>query len=308
MLVITGASGLLGASLLLHARDLGKSAAGICHRNVLRVPGATIHAVDLTDQRAACEVLTDLRPSWIIHCAAATNVDWCEEHPGEAEQINTRAAAFLAGLARELTARLVYISTDAVFDGRKGNYSEDDQPSPVNAYARSKLFGEREVLRLCPSALVVRVNIYGWNAQMKLSLAEWMLEQLAAGNEVPGFTDVHFTPMLVNDLAEILLTMLDCDLAGIYHVGGSSRVSKFEFARRVASIFGFRPEQVQQARATEAGLRALRPPDTSLNSGRVSSALGRLMPDVDSGLRKFRALRDAGYPQQLKTYLGGSSR
>jgi dTDP-4-dehydrorhamnose reductase len=259
------------------------------------------------DASATAKLVTAIRPTHIIHCAAATNIDWCEEHPAQAEQVNAQASAFLAGLACEFKAQFVYISTDAVFDGKQGNYSESDEPAPLNAYARSKLQGEQEVLRLCPSALVARVNIYGWNGQNKLSLAEWILEQLAAGKQVPGFTDVHFTPMLANDLAEVLLAMLDRKLVGLYHVVGSERVSKFEFARRVAAVFGFDPERVLPTRAAEAGLRAVRPPDISLNSGKVTVDLGRAMPDLDSGLRRFRALRDAGYPLQLKSYLTGAS-
>lgn len=306
MIVVTGASGLLGASVLCRARDTGRHAAGVYHRHPLHIPGTQMLSVDLTDTQAMRQAITRLRPESIVHCAAATNLDWCEDHPDETQRINVEVSSGLAEIARDLQARLVYISTDAVFDGRRGNYSESDVPAPLSVYARSKLDGERVVLARDPSALIVRVNIYGWNAQEKQSLAEWILGQLAAQRQVPGFTDVYFCPLLANDLAETLFAMLDRRLSGMYHVAGSERTSKYEFARRAATTFGFDPDCVTRARLTDARLKAPRSPDTSLNTSKIAAALGSTMPDVESGLRRFRALKEEGYVQQLKASLAGA--
>jgi len=192
-----------------------------------------------------------------------------------------------------------------VFEGACGAYTEDDEPAPASVYAKSKLRGEREVFDHHPSALVVRVNIYGWNAQPKRSLAEWMLDQLHRKKCLNGFVDVFFCPMLANDLAEILLDMLDRGLTGIYHVVGSERISKYEFGRRIAVAFGFDPEWVRPIRLADAQLRALRPLDVSLNTEKISRTLGRLMPGVNESLNRFLALRDRGYADQLKSYLAG---
>jgi dTDP-4-dehydrorhamnose reductase len=308
MLLVTGASGLLGASTVLQAKASGQPVAGLCHRHLLHVPDLPTYAVDLTDRRRTRDLIASLHPTQIIHSAAATNVDWCEEHPEEAEKINCDASSFLAELAEELHARMVYISTDSVFDGARGLYLETEPPAPLNAYARSKMQGEQAVLQKNPSALLVRVNLYGWNVQDKLSLAEWILEQLIAGKQVQGFTDIYFTPLLANDLADILLCMLEHGLSGLYHVVGSERVSKFEFAQRLAAVFGFEQKLVAPVRVVESGLRAARPPDISLRTDKICRALGRAMPDVEAGLRRFRSLRDAGYPKQLKSLLTGVSR
>jgi dTDP-4-dehydrorhamnose reductase len=307
MLLVTGASGLLGAALVSHARDLGRQVVGLCHRHQLRMKNVPVHSVDLTDRRATRDLIARLQPADIVHCAAATNVDWCEDHPSETEKANVHAASFLAEIAAEMKSRLIYISTDSVFDGGRGNYSENEQPSPLNVYAKSKLHGEQEVLRLHPSALVVRVSIFGWNAQNKQSLAEWILKELMEGREVRGFTDVHFSPMLTNDLAEILLLMLDRRLTGLFHVVGSERISKYDFARRLAIIFGFEAERVVSAQLDDATLRAPRPRDASLNTQKVRLALDRVMPNVDEGLRSFRALQESGYPQKLRSSLAGAS-
>src|ERR1019366_1417235 len=305
MLVVTGASGLLGASVLRSAVELGWETVGFCHQHVIRDPTIQVASLDLTDDSATRRLLFDLRPDAIVHCAAATNVDWCEDNPKQAEAINVQASAVLAEIASALNARFVYVSTDSVFDGKRGNYVETDEAAPLNVYARSKLAGERETLRRNKAAIVVRVSIYGWNAQNKDSLAEWVLRRLEGGKHVPGFTDVFFTPILVNDLVPVLFAMLQHELSGLYHVAGSEGISKFEFARRVATAFGFDPARVTPCQVKDMRLRAARPLDVSLNTEKVRIALGRSMPDVDSGLCGFRERRSRQYPQQLKTYLGG---
>jgi len=306
-LVVTGASGLLGFAVVLAARQRNRDVVTLSHRQLVRIPGAVSLSFDLADHAAVREFLCTTRPNAIIHCAAATNVDWCEEHSHEAMRINAEASSVLAEAAFTLGAQFVYISTDSVFDGRRGLYSEYDEPAPVNAYARSKLAGEEGVLRRHSSAIVARVTLYGWNAQPKQCLAEWMWNELRQGREVAGFMDVFFTPVQANDLAEVLLDMLDRKLAGVFHVGAPERISKYDFARRLAGTFGFAPEQVTRAHLANARLKAQRPADPSLRTGKIQAALGRAMPGIDSGLRRFRELWDSGEAQQWKSFVSGAA-
>ncbi len=304
-ILVTGASGLLGASIVSLAQEQGREVVGLYHRNPVHIDGVKFLAADLNDQVDALRVFEEVEPSSVIHCAAATGVDWCEEHPAEAHLFNAKMAAVIARITARSGARLLYVSTDLVFDGGSGNYTETDAPAPVNVYARTKLQGEREVLCENPAAAIARVNFYGWSAQKKQSLAEWILKRLTTGNPVHGFSDVVFCPVLTNDLAEVLLALLDQNLPGLYHVVGSEAVSKYEFARRVASTFGFDPGQVVPMRLADAGLKARRPLNTSLNTEKICAALGRAMPDLDSGLRRFAQLRDNGYVDRIRRRLIG---
>jgi dTDP-4-dehydrorhamnose reductase len=306
MIVVTGASGLLGVSLVMLGRDLGREITGVCHRHLLRIPGVRTCQADLVNRRVMRSLLAALRPKSIIHCAAITEVDWCELHPEETEEVNVQASSALAELAQELNAQFLYVSTDSVFDGKRGNYSEDDQPAPLSIYAKSKWRGEKEVLCRHSSPLIVRVNIYGWNAQPKQSVAEWILDDLRTRKPVRGFADVYFCPMLANDVAEVLLTMLDRGLNGIYHVAGSERISKYDFVTRVAKTFSLATDCVVPTSIVEARLLAPRPLDSSLNTEKVRMALGRPMPDVDQGLCRFRQLHESGYRNQLKCFLVGA--
>lgn len=305
MILVTGASGLLGASVVATAVRIGHDVVGLYHRHPVSINGARLIAADLMNRAVVEEVFDKFHPSAVIHCAAETKVDWCQEHPEEARVVNVDVTRSIAEIAARCGSNLMYVSTDAVFDGARGNYSETDRPAPANVYAHTKLEGEQAVLAVNHAAAIARVTIYGWNVQKKQSLAEWILGQLRSGSTVAGFTDVVFCPILANDLAEVLLAMVERKLTGIFHVVGSEAVSKYEFARRVAQVFQFDPEKVVPSQIAQARLKAPRSKNTSLNTAKICAQLGRPMPDVDSGLRRFAQLRAEGYVERMRGEVTG---
>lgn len=305
-ILVTGASGLLGANIVLAARDRGLDVVALSHRHRLSDPRVRSVLLDLTDA-AALDALRGLRPSWVVHCAAATNLERCEADEAECRRLNADAARSLARWARLEGARLVHISTDAVFDGRHGRYAEQDETAPLSAYGRAKLAGERAVLEELPdAAIVVRTSLYGWNMLPKDSLAEWFLRRLSAGTRVRGWVDAIFSPTLASDLARILLDMTDRGVVGVYHVASADALSKYDFGVRIAEVFGLDPALIDPSSIDDAGLRAPRGHDLSLSVEKATRALGRPMPTVDEGLRRFRRERDEGTVARLKA-LGGTS-
>ena len=299
-ILVTGASGLLGSNFILAAQKRHINLLTIYHHHPLQLPDVESVKADLTEPGAVARIVNAYNPEWIVHCAASTDVDWCEENPQEAERVHLHLSRDLAVEANRVKARMVYLSTDAVFDGDGGGFFEEDEPRPVNVYGRSKLAGEIAVQEELKSSLIVRTNIYGWNAQEKMSLAEWMLGKLESKELLPGFFDVMFTPILVNDLAEIILDMIEQRFSGVYHVTGSQACSKLEFALEIANMFGLDSRQIRPVSIDDSPLRAPRPKNTSLNTQKISRALSRPMPDVESGLRQFKALRDYGLVTRLK--------
>ena len=305
-IVITGASGLLGANLVLSAAEHGRQVYATYFRYKMRSAYANWVQLDLTDSAAVQIFLRRCRPRWIVHCAAITNVDWCQRNPAQAYKFNSEASRNLAATAKDIGSGIVYISTDSVFDGNSRSFAERDLPNPTNVYAASKLAGETAVQEEAESSLVLRTNIYGWNVQEKQSLAEWVIDKLEAGQTVPGFADVVFSPILANDLSEVILDMIALRLRGVYHVGGSEACSKYEFARHVAEVFGFDAALVHPTEVAGSGLGAPRPLNTSLNTDKVSRALNRPMPNTKSGIHRFKELRDTGYVENLRNLRGNT--
>jgi dTDP-4-dehydrorhamnose reductase len=305
-ILVTGASGLLGANFVLTARKYGRCVLPVTRHHEIVLPDVRSFRADLAEEGAVIRLLDETRPSWIVHCAAMTNVDTCEERPEEAYALNTRATESLATGACAVGANMVLISTDSVFDGRRGDYRERDQPAPVNVYARTKLGAEAAVRTHLPSALVVRTNFYGWNAQDKHSLSEWIVNRLEHGDTVPGFTDVVFSPLLATDLSEMILTLMDRSLTGLYHVAGARALSKYEFAVELARVFGFATDRIEPVSIRRSSLRAVRPLNTSLNTDKVRRDLGVAMPGIESCLVRFKAQRESGHAQALKSLVRSS--
>jgi dTDP-4-dehydrorhamnose reductase len=256
----------------------------------LRIPGAV---EDLLDQT---------QPDWVIHCAAMANVDACEADPEQAVQMNSELPEKLAAYVGRGGARLVHISTDAVFDGQKGDYSENDLPNPLGVYARTKLDGERRVAAANPEAIIARVNLFGWSLSGTRSLGEFFYNNLSAGKQVRGFTDVFFCPLLANDIAPILYRMLEKGLSGLYHVVSSECVSKYEFGVRIARRFGLDESLITPSSVTQAGLKAARSPNLTLRTDKLEAALGGPPPDLSTGIEGFYTLYQQGYPQRIRGF------
>ncbi|MEM5775734.1 MAG: SDR family oxidoreductase, partial [Anaerolineaceae bacterium] len=201
--LVTGASGLLGLnfSLALHNRA---RIVGVAHHTRLQNTPFSLLEADLTDRRQVDALLEQARPDAILNCAALANLDRCEEDPELAQRMNADLPGWLASWSKRNAAGLVHISTDAVFDGARGEYREDDTPNPLGRYAVTKLEGEQRVLAADPDAAVCRVNFYGCSPSGKRSLVEFFYNHLSESKAVNGFTDVLFCPLYVLDLSEIL--------------------------------------------------------------------------------------------------------
>jgi dTDP-4-dehydrorhamnose reductase len=298
-LLVTGASGLLGANLLLAARASHQLIA-VSHRQPIHLHGAECIQADLAEADTARELVRTYRPQAVIHCAALTDVDVCEEHPELAERLNAEVPGWIAEACVASGTRLIHISTDAVFDGEKGAYSEADVPRPVNAYGASKLRGEQAVLSANPSALVIRTNIFGWNAQPKLSLSEWFLDRLRRGERCTGFTDVTVSPLAAGDLAGRILQLVSMPVTSVLHVAGSEAITKYEFGRRVADAFGLSPDLIVPGSVDASPLRARRPHQLALDVRRAETVLGVPLPRLEPGLRRWREQEADGTLNRLR--------
>lgn len=305
-LLVTGASGLLGANFMLEAVEK-HDVVGLYHIHPIKHERVRTVQAHLNSQGSVKRLIEAVCPEWIINCAAATNLDLCEERQDWAFRLNRDLPGWVAQEAQAFGARLVHISTDAVFDGEKGNYKESDAPAPISVYGESKLAGELAVTSANPEALIVRTNIYGWNAQPKQSLAEFFLARLEIGEQCPGFMDAFITPILVNDLATMILKMLEEGFHGIHHVSGGECLSKYDFGILVAEVFGLNKELVVPSSVAKANLKAPRSKMLCLDCSKTSQALQETLPSVVEGLSRLKNLRENGYRARLIQMSGGKN-
>jgi len=286
-ILITGAQGLLGSNLCTIYSDSHEVFATELTKP--KFPDCENHILDITGN---LNLITELKPDLVINCAAIVDVDYCEKNPDKAMEVNAKAVKNLSDACAK--SHLIHISTDMVFDGETGNYSEDDVVNPLNIYSKSKLAGEEFV-----KGTVIRTNIYGWNMLDKMSLAEWMLAKFESGEGFSGFNDVYFSPILVNNLADACLELHSLNFKGILNVAGSN-CTKFEFGQTLAKVFDLDQNLIKPASVDDMKFAARRPKNMTLNTDKAKSMLKTKLLDMESGLREFKKLRDSGYVKKLK--------
>jgi dTDP-4-dehydrorhamnose reductase len=301
-ILITGTGGLLGLNLALEL-SRQHTVVGADRKALVNQQAFEARQVDLLAPNAVSQLLETAQPDAIIHCAALANVDACESQPEFAARLNAVLPGMLAAEAARLGVQLVHISTDAVFDGQEGGYTEEDPVNPLSVYAQTKLDGERAVFAAMPEAVVTRLNLFGWSASADRSLAEFFYYSLAAGRPLKGFTDVHFCPVLVNDLAKVFVEIFKQRLSGLYHLVSPVCMTKYDFGVAIAERFGFDPDQIEPVSVNDFGLKAARSPRLTLDTSKLSAALGQPLPDVRAGLERFYQLHQQGYPQMLRQML-----
>ncbi|MDP2652778.1 MAG: SDR family oxidoreductase [Candidatus Omnitrophota bacterium] len=284
--LITGVSGLLGNSLARAWKDTCEIL-GIYCEHPWHLPGIETRKLDLLQESAVRKAIAEFQPQVLVHTAALTNVDVCEEQPQKAFDANVRVTQILVGAIGALPARLVHLSTDLVFDGAKGRYKENDPVAPLNVYARTKLEAEGAALKNS-RALVARTNIFGWNVQNKRSLAEWVIDELSHKRRIKGFTDAVFSSIYTMDLADLLRAAWERELTGVYHVASSTAMNKYDFACRVADLFGLDKSLIEPSRVGDFAFKAKRAKDLSLDTSKLARALGRPVPTMEESLQRFR--------------------
>jgi dTDP-4-dehydrorhamnose reductase len=275
-ILVTGASGLLGERVAKLALEREHEVFATYKEHPVTI-GAAIK-LDLTDNKEITDLVHKLGPEVIVHTAAYTDVDGCDVNKELARHVNTEATKNLAIASHDIDAHLVYVSTDYVFDGEKGSYREEDTPNPINYYGYTKLMGEEFVKQCAKSWCIARASvIYGWGGS-KLNFATWLMENLKQGKKVKVLVDQYVSPTLNTNLAQMLLEIAERRLSGILHTAGADRVSRREFALKLAEVFDLNAELIKPARMCEISWEARRPKDSSLDVSRCSSVLIKSKP------------------------------
>ncbi|MDQ1280997.1 MAG: dTDP-4-dehydrorhamnose reductase [Thermoproteota archaeon] len=262
-LLVTGASGLLGEKLTSLALKRGFETYGTYNINPIDVSNS-VH-LNLADRRTVLDVCKKIDPDYIINAAAITDVDLCEREKNLALTINTESAGYLAEASRMIGSHLVQVSTDYIFDGKKGEYSEMDEPNPINNYGYSKLLGEKKVSSIARSWCIARTSVvFGWGREKRPNFATWILNGLKTRKNFSIVTDQYASPTLNTNLAEMLLEIAEKRLQGIYHVAGRDRINRYDMAIKIAETFNLNKSLLSPVESTGISWLAKRPADSSL--------------------------------------------
>jgi dTDP-4-dehydrorhamnose reductase len=259
------------------------------HRRGAPPPGAPALLADLTDASAVSRLLDEARPDAVVHAAVLGRAEDCETRPDEAERVNTRLPGLVARGCRERGIRLVALSTDLVFAGDRRFVGESDATGPRNVYGRTKRAGEEAVLQACPGAAVARVAlVLGRGYGPRRTSSESVVQALRAGRPQRLFTDEFRTPVDPESIAAAVARLVEGTGAGLYHLGGPERVSRYELGLRVARAFGLSADAIVAAVQAEHQGPDQRAPDVSLDSSRARRELGWQPRELETAIRESR--------------------
>jgi len=287
-LLITGASGLYGSKLAETATARNhKVYAGYTHNPPAH---GTPIKLDITDKTQVYKAIEKAKPDAIVHAAALTDVDKCETNKQLAWKTNVEGTKNIAEAANTQHAFLLYISTDYVFNGEKGQYTETDTPNPINHYGLTKLKAEELVKTAVNTYCIARTSVlYGATpAAGKTNFALWLLNRLEKNEPAKIVTDQWNTPTLNTNLADMTLEILERTLTGTFHLAGATRINRYDFAKQLAQAFKLDTNLITPCTTADFAWPAKRPTDSSLNTTKAQQTLRNKPLSLKHAIEKLK--------------------
>lgn len=305
-LLIFGISGLTGYKIAKNA--ISKyDVFGTFNIRETKLDNCTTYKVNLTNKDEVSKIFDEVKPDVVVNTTALHNVDYCEDNKDSATMVNTDAVRYLYENSEKFGSRLVHISTDYVFDGKKNSpYSENDEALPLSYYGKSKLDGEK--ILEGSSHVVVRPSVvYGWtplelagtasSSGKPMNFAIWLLTKLNKGESLKIVTDQFASATLADSLAESILQIVPYSKSGLYHVSGLSCESRYDFAVKLAEKFGYDVSLISQTTSSGFVQKAKRPSYSCLACEKATKEFGLKLLTTDKALdiMKSQVEKEAPY-------------
>lgn len=264
-ILITGASGFLGYHLLRLAFAKGYEVYGLYHSGHISFEHSTNLQLDLRNYIDMGNVIDDIEPDVVIHAAALADAALCQKNPDLSYEINVEVTRNLAGICSDYQIPFVYTSTDLVFDGVKGNYTEEDTPNPIMIYGEHKLLAEQEAARVYPEALIVRCPLmYGALEASDKTYFSSFIKSLKEGKQANLFHDEYRSVGGGRSVAQGILHLCE-EANGLFHLAGPERVSRFDFGMAAVAAFDLDKNLIHSLSQKDIQMSVPRPADVSLN-------------------------------------------
>jgi len=281
--LIIGASGLIGGYLYRSAPG-GIKISGTFHN--FSLPGLV--RLEINKRPEVEKLILNCRPDTVFLPAAFTNVDLCEETPDLCYEVNVASVRCLSDILKDTKTKLIYFSTDYVFDGKNGPYSEDEPPEPLGIYGKSKLEGETIIKNCLDNYLIIRTTcVYGWEPQEKNFIVN-LIKKTRSGRTAEVPVDQVTTPTYAGHLARSIWGLVKDNKTGIYNIAGATLISRFDFALMAAEIFGLDKAFIKPVTTVELNRKAKRPLKGGLKTDKIKRELNTEVPQAQQGLEAMK--------------------
>tara|TARA_B110000263_G_scaffold197392_1_gene176061 strand:- start:330 stop:1232 length:903 start_codon:yes stop_codon:yes gene_type:complete len=278
IVLVTGSNGLLGQKILenLRKNDYTIIATSKGKNRVKQDNYYTYESLDITQEEEVNRILNLYSPDVVFNTAAMTNVDLCENERAICDKLNVDAVGLLANSCLKIDAHLIHISTDFVFDGKDGPYSENDIPNPLSYYGKSKYKSEKLLnTHLCKSSILRTIVLFGIAENLtKNNIVLWAKDQLENSNKINIIDDEFRAPTLAEDLAEACVLVAQKKAFGVFHICGKDLMSIYEMVVAIANFYNFDVNLINRISATKLNQKAKRPPKTGFILDKAINKLG----------------------------------
>jgi dTDP-4-dehydrorhamnose reductase len=284
-LLIFGGSGFVGGNLVMTAC---KRSWDVSIADNRPIPQAEWWLVDILDKDMIDKVIEDVKPTAVVNVAAVADIDQAEREQELAEKVNVEGARYIAESCAKRGIRLVFFSSDAVFDGQGGLYDEEDIPNPINYYGRTKAQAEKVVLQACPSAAVIRISlVLGFPVTSGNSFFANLESKLREGKEIHCPLDEIRTPVDVTTLSECVLELCENDFSGVIHIGATDSINRYDLTRKITRRMGFDETLVKPQILTEPSPdRAPRHKNGIISVIKAQQILETRLLSTDEGIKR----------------------
>jgi len=282
-LLIIGGSGLVGSTLAKYAVDTFDI--HLTYNTNIPEFNFPSTKIQLPQESSKLEkLIIEFQPDTIVHTVSHPSVDWCQENPDLANLLHIDVTKTIADCGKKINSTLIYLSTEWVFGGQLNKkYTELDIPNPINHYGYTKLEAEKIVLSSNSKNVVLRpAVIYGWHKKSRFT--NWILTSLKEGKIVDPHIDQYNTPTLVDDLANVIIKIIEKSLSGLFHSTGKTCLNRYEFALKIAEIFKLDKNLIKSVTQNEKPQKAPRPNSTCLDSSKLEKLANFNFCDISSGI------------------------
>ncbi|MCX6148424.1 MAG: SDR family oxidoreductase [Candidatus Kapabacteria bacterium] len=246
---------------------------------------------DIKDKIILKEILNTIKPDIIINPAALTNVDLCEDDRKLAWDMNVLVVENLEKYCKLNECKLITFSTDYIFDGKKGPYLEEDIPSPISYYGKTKLAAENIIKASNSNCAIIRTNVvYGNSSYAKDDFIKWLIKKFTSNEKMNIITGQYCNPTFVDDVAYSVYKIIDKDLKGVYNIAGKDYVNRYEIALKVAKVYGFDPSLISPIESSKLHQKAKRPENGGLITLKAETEFGFNFTSLENGLNSMKLL------------------
>ncbi|MDA9235946.1 SDR family oxidoreductase [bacterium] len=284
-LLVIGGSGLVGSTLIEYAKS-NYDIHFTINKNESCFDNIPFTKIDLMKNKfEISNLINNFNPDVVIHTAAHSSVDLCETDHKLANFLHIDVTKDIARVCHEINAKLIYFSTDAVFDGKMNKkYLESDTTNPINYYGKTKLDAEKIILNQSTKNVILRPSvIYGWHKKSRFT--NWIIESLKNESSVDPHVDQYNTPTLVDDLVKSILLIIEKDISGLFHSTGKTCINRYELANIIADIFGFDKKLIKPVTSNEKKQDAPRPKKTCLDSSKLEKTIDYQFTNISEGIQ-----------------------